>query len=252
LPKKWCKWSSYFGNTKPVAMAITLKMNLNDKLYLRDPQETKLGRKIIQYSILLIDEIGFEDFNFKKLAERIGSTEASIYRYFENKHRLLLFLLSWYWEWVKYRLEMATMNIEDPIRKLKIAISMIVDATVNSNSSIEYVNEVVLNRIVVSESTKGYHTKMVDVENKNGFFLTYKALNQALVKIIKEINPDFPYPNALCSTLMEMAKSQVYFAQHLPSLTDIKLKDGNFEAAEILLENFALGLLKSTHFEVKS
>lgn len=232
-------------------MAITLKMNLNEKLYLRDPQETKLGRKIIQYGILLIDEIGFEDFNFKKLAERIGSTEASIYRYFENKHRLLLFLLSWYWEWIKYRLEMATLNIEDPYRKLKIAISLIVDATSSSSSPIEYVDEVVLNRIVVSESTKGYHTKMVDEENKNGFFLTYKALNQSLVKIVKEINPEFPFPNALCSTLMEMAKNQVYFAQHLPSLTDIKLKDDNFAPAEILLENFALGLLKSSHFEAK-
>jgi AcrR family transcriptional regulator len=229
-------------------MAITLKMNLNDKLYLRDPQETKLGRKIIQFSILMIDEIGFEDFNFKKLAERIGSTEASIYRYFENKHRLLLFLLSWYWEWVKYRLEMMTMNVDDSIRKLKIAIAIIVDSAGNSNSSIEYVDEAVLQRIVVAESTKGYHTKMVDLENKNGFFLTYKALNKALVKIVKEINPSFPYPSALCSTLMDMARNQLYFAQHLPSLTDIEYKDGDYGQAEKLLYDFALGLLKSSHF----
>jgi hypothetical protein len=65
-------------------MAITIQMKLNEKLYLRDPQHTKLGRRIIQYSILLIDEIGFEAFTFKKLADRISSTEASVYRYFET------------------------------------------------------------------------------------------------------------------------------------------------------------------------
>lgn len=53
-------------------MAITIQMKLNERLYLRDPQDTKLGRKIIQHSILLIDEIGFEAFTFKKLADQIG------------------------------------------------------------------------------------------------------------------------------------------------------------------------------------
>ena len=70
-------------------MAIGIKMVLNDGLYQRDPQETVLGQKIIKHSIVLIDEIGFEAFNFKKLASCMKSTEASVYRYFENKHCLL-------------------------------------------------------------------------------------------------------------------------------------------------------------------
>ncbi len=74
-------------------MAIQFK--LNEKLFLRDPQQTKLGRKLIQQSIILIDELGFERYTFKKLAERIQSTEASVYRYFENKHKLMLYLFSW-------------------------------------------------------------------------------------------------------------------------------------------------------------
>ena len=75
-------------------MAIGIKISLNDRLYLRDPQETSLGKKIIQHSILLIDKVGFEAFNFKKLAQYMGSTEASVYRYFENKHLLLIYLVS--------------------------------------------------------------------------------------------------------------------------------------------------------------
>ena len=42
-------------------MAIGIKISLNEGLYLRDPQETPLGQGIIKHSILLIDEIGFED-----------------------------------------------------------------------------------------------------------------------------------------------------------------------------------------------
>ena len=40
-------------------MAIGIKITLNNALFLRDPQETALGKRIIKHSILLIDEIGF-------------------------------------------------------------------------------------------------------------------------------------------------------------------------------------------------
>ena len=83
-------------------MAVNIRISLNPGLYLKDPQESDLGRRIIKHSILLLEELGFEQFNFKKLAEAMGSTEASIYRYFENKHLLLIYLVSWYWEWLSY------------------------------------------------------------------------------------------------------------------------------------------------------
>jgi AcrR family transcriptional regulator len=229
-------------------MAITIQMKLNEKLYIRDPQDTKLGRKIIQYSILLIDEIGFEDFTFKKLAHKISSTEASVYRYFENKHLLLVYLLCWYWEWMKFRIEFNTMNLEDPKKKLQIALSVIADTT-KRNTSIEFVDEDVLHRIVVAESTKAYHTKMVDKENKHGFFLTYKALKQTISNIIKEIDPDFKYPKALASTLLEMANNHIYFALHLPSMTEIQVEDGNLSQVEKLLNDFAFGLICNEKIE---
>ena len=60
-------------------------------------------------------EIGFENFTFKKLGEQIGSNESSIYRYFESKHKLMLYLSSWYWAWIEYRLVFATNNINNPL-----------------------------------------------------------------------------------------------------------------------------------------
>lgn len=206
-------------------MAVGVQIQLNDKLFIRDPQETKLGKNIIKYSILLIDEIGFEQFTFKKLAERISSTEASIYRYFENKHNLLVYLLCWYWEWTAYMIEFATHNVSDPKLKLRHAIRAIIHSA-QRNVNIPFVDEDVLHKIVIAEGTKSYHTKTVDQENKAGFFATYKALAAKVGAIAKEINPAFSYPLALASTLLGMAYDHVYFADHLPRLTNIS-KDGN-------------------------
>lgn len=223
-------------------MAVTIQIKLNEKLYLRDPQDTKLGRRIIEHSILLIDQIGFEDFTFKKLADRIESTEASIYRYFENKHLLLLYLLCWYWEWVKFRIEFHTANIADASQKLRIALETIIDSAL-TNPSIDFVDEAVLHRIVISEATKSYHTKMVDHENDEGFFSTYKGLCKTLADIISEINPEYPYPRALASTLLEMSNDHVFFAEHLPSLTEVRIENNDLGQVKKLLGDFAFGLL---------
>ncbi|HEY0668656.1 MAG TPA: TetR/AcrR family transcriptional regulator, partial [Sphingobacteriaceae bacterium] len=102
-------------------MELSLKFNINPKLFLRNPEESDLGRKIIQHGIILVHKIGFELFTFKKLAKEVGSTEAGIYRYFENKHRLLLYIVDWYWSWQEYRLIFQTNNIDNAEEKLRIA-----------------------------------------------------------------------------------------------------------------------------------
>lgn len=222
---------------------ININLKINKKLYLRNPQETDLGRRIVQNSITLIDEIGLEQFTFRKLARRIGSAEASIYRYFENKHLLFVYLLNWYWEWMRFRINYNTLNIDDPIERLKIAIRVIVD-TANRNTFIEFVDEDILHRIVVSEGAKGYHTKTVDKENRDGFFLSYKSLCLAIAGIITEVNPNFEYPRTLASTLVETANNTIYFAEHLPRLTDIKYEPSNlFENVIHMLEQLAFGAL---------
>ena len=203
---------------------IKVSLDINEKLFLRDPQNTDLGRRILQYGLLLIDEVGFEQFTFRKLAARIGSTEASIYRYFENKNLLFIYLLNWYWEWMKFRIDFNTMNIDDPVKRLKVAIRIIVD-TARRNTDIDFIDEDVLHRLVVSEGTKGYHTKSVDEKNKDGFFLSYKFLCMKIADIMLEISPDFPYPRTLASTLIETANNTLYFAEHLPRLTDITYED---------------------------
>lgn len=222
---------------------INVHLKINSKLYLRDPQATDLGRRILQNSIILIDELGLDQFTFKKLAKRIHSTEASIYRYFENKHLLLVYLLNWYWEWMKFRIDFNTMNIDEPVEKLKIAINIIVD-TAKRNTSIPFIDEDLLYKIVVSEGTKGYHTKSVDEENKDGFFLSYKSLCLKIANLLEKINPNFPYPRTLASTLVETANNTIYFAKHLPRLTDIEYNKPNLCQNIIrMLRHLAFGAL---------
>lgn len=225
-------------------MSVGLRISLNKRLYHRDPQETALGQKIIKNSIVLIDKIGFEAFNFKKLASFMQSTEASVYRYFENKHMLLLYLVSWYWEWVSFLIDVNTMNVEDPKQRLSIIIQTLVSAS-KENPSIEYVNESILHRIIVSEASKAYHIKQVDEENEDGLFLNYKRLAQKVAGVVKEIKPEFTYPNALASTLFEMANNHIYFAQHLPKLTDVTVEQNNYSEVEKMLQYFAFALLEN-------
>lgn len=225
-------------------MAVSVQINVNENLYLRNPQESTLGKKIIKYSIELINEIGIESFTFKKLAKRIGSTEASVYRYFTNKHVLLVYLVSYYWEWVRFRIDFNTMNIEDPKRKLKTVINTIVD-TIRLATPADYIDRDALHRLVIFEGSKAYHIKGVDEENKQGFFKTLKELNTKIVGIILEVNPGFPYPKSLASDLLEMANNHHYYAEHLPSLTDIQLKNDNMEELEKMMEYFVFKLTDS-------
>jgi AcrR family transcriptional regulator len=203
-------------------MNITsIKINLTHKAYLRDPESTELGRRIIKESIILIDALGFEQFTFRKLASVLGSTEASIYRYFENKHKLLVYLVSWHWAWLDYNVLYQTNNMSDPRQRLSRAIDVITSSGTDDPTT-AHVNESALYRIVIAEASKVYLTKEVDHDNKDGYFLEYKRLCHHIAEMVLDINPDYPYPHALISTVMEAAHQQVFFAEHLPALTEIK------------------------------
>jgi len=221
---------------------MDIQFNLNESLYNKDPQESGLGKRILGHGIIMINDIGFESFNFRKLAEEIGSAEKSIYRYFENKHFLLLFLTSWYWEWVHYLITINIKNIEDPQRKLEIAIDNLVKAT-SENPVNKYINENLLHRVVINEGGKAYHINAIDEENKAGLFYSYKKLVKKVADIITEIDPKFKYSLSLSSNLFEMANNQIYFAEHLPKLSSIKSGKNQNEDLIDMLRLFSKNIL---------
>ncbi|WP_291119454.1 TetR/AcrR family transcriptional regulator [Flavobacterium sp. UBA6135] len=200
-----------------------LKVAISSKIYLKDPETSDLGKKIIEQSILLIDEIGFDNFTFKKLGEKIGSNESSIYRYFENKHKLLLYLTSWYWGWMEFKLVFTTNSISDPIEKLTKTI-IILTEDIKEDVTHPHINEVVLSRIVICEFSKSYLTKEVDEENKEGYFMFYKRVITRLIENITAIKPDYLYPKSLASMIVDGALHQHFLKNHFTSITDCSEK----------------------------
>ena len=208
---------------KKIFEPVKINIDVDAKLYLKDPNSSELGLQIIRHGIQMIDKIGFESFTFKKLAIRIGATEPSVYRYFESKHKMLLYLLTWYWNWMDYKVILATSNISSAEERLRIAIRLL-SAPIEKDPSFEHIDEEALYRLVVAESSKSYLIKEVDSVNEQGLFVSYKRLCNRVASIVKEINPDYRFPRALISTAIESSHDQKFFAEHLPSLTDVTQK----------------------------
>lgn len=197
-----------------------ISLQVCQQTFKKDPTSSELGMRILEGSIELIDEIGFEDFTFKKLGVRIQSTEASIYRYYESKQHLMAYLVSWYWSWMGYRLVFRLANIDDPFEKLKRSIQMITEK-IEKDSSFLFIDEVKLFRIVIQEASKTYMNKKVDETNRLGFYSDYKRFVQQVSNVILECKPEYRFPHMLVSTIIEGVHHQYFYAEHLPNLTDV-------------------------------
>src|SRR5688572_17292261 len=101
-------------------MGFQIRFSVNEKIYIRDPESSEIGKQIVKNSIDLIYSLGFEHFTFKKLAMEMASTEATVYRYFENKHRVLLYILNWYWSYMEYLVDFRLQNVADKKERLRI------------------------------------------------------------------------------------------------------------------------------------
>ncbi|QOD61405.1 TetR/AcrR family transcriptional regulator [Polaribacter haliotis] len=198
-----------------------LKISVPDKIFIKDPETSDLGRRIIENSIFLIDEIGFESFTFKKLGTKISSNESSIYRYFESKHMLLLYLSSWYWAWLEYKLVLETFSISNAYEKLEKAIITVTNKIIE-DSKYSHINETILYKIIVNESSKSFLTKEVDSKNKEGYFEIYKRLISRLNEMILGVKPNYKYSFSLASTILEGGLHQHFLQEHFPSLTNIE------------------------------
>jgi len=215
-------------------MAIIVKIAPNDHLYLRDPQASDLGKRILEHSCIELHRLGLEELTFKKLSKAIGCTEASVYRYFSSKHQLLQYLVAYYWDWVHFLIDTAIASLRAPEDRLRAAVKALTEP-MKTNPSVPYIDEQLLYQIALTEGQKAYHFKSIDVENDKGIFLGYKALTEKLADLVAEVNPKFPYPRALASSLFEMAHNHTYFAAHLPRLTDLNTgKDFKAELEKML------------------
>lgn len=206
---------------------------MNETIFLRDPEGSEVGRQMVKVAIDLIYQLGFEQFTFKKLAAAIGSTEATIYRYFENKHRLLLYIINWYWCYMEFLVVFNLQNVADKKEKLRIILQLLTHELPESSGQLDY-NKKYLNQIVINESSKVYLVKEVHEINKNKVFKAYKDLCSKIAESIADYKPGYKYPRSLSTTLIETAHAQQYFSTNLPRLTDAPAKNNSEFTSEFL------------------
>ena len=194
------------------------RVEVKGDIFHKDPFSSDLGRHVVGEGLRLLINLGFEQFTFKKLAQAIGCTESAIYRYFENKHKLLLYLHAWYWGYLEQNLVFAIANLDDAKKKLEIAVNILVNGPIFTKN--DFIDPISLRQVLTDESSKALMTKAVDEEDQMGCFDCYYKLGDRIAGIIREINPAYPYPKTLVSTVMESSLTQSYYAKHLPGLTD--------------------------------
>ena len=185
-------------------MILDVKIKMNSHLYLRDPEQSELGRKIVKTGLLLINQIGFEEFTFKKLAKEI--------------------------------------NTKDPKQKL-IKVIEVLARPEDSKHDSDFISEKEAYRLLMWEGSKAYLTRHVQDDNREMHFKPLKSLCAAIATIILEFRPKYKYPHSLASTLMETAYSQKFFMINLPSLTDYKDKK-DLNGLQKYLESIVFSILK--------
>ncbi|QSS96050.1 TetR/AcrR family transcriptional regulator [Psychroflexus sp. ALD_RP9] len=201
------------------SLLSNIRINISECLYVKDPESSKLGRRILSNSISLIDRLGFEEFNFKKLGQEIQSNESSIYRYFENKQKLLQYLSALYWGILEYRLVVETTAIQNPEERLYKAVE-IVTKNPQSISTQPHINLHNLRNIIIAEFTKSYHQKHVDEDNSEGSFSIYKRLVLRIAEMIQLVDSNFKFPKSLASTILDGALHQFFISAHFKSISD--------------------------------
>lgn len=224
-------------------MDVSINPRINSDIFLKNPMDSDLGKKIISSSVKMIDEVGFEKFNFKKLGSEIGSTEASIYRYFSNKHRVLIYMSAWYWEFLLYQIDVKTKEINDPKKKLELAINTLVNIP-SMAQKYSYLDMTMLQRIITEQFYKIVRTKKISVQNESGFFESYKRLCSALASLFNEIDGSFKYPMTMATAVVEMSINNTYCCSNLPSLTEIKCGVDQKGQIEMMIQYFCGRLLE--------
>jgi AcrR family transcriptional regulator len=222
-------------------MIQNIQIQLNEHLYLKDPMQSELGKAMLQKSVELIYEIGFEEFTFKKLSTTIPTTEATIYRYFENKQRLLQYLTNWYWSAMTIEYTYLTNNMLQAEQAINTGIELIIHPTKfmpqHPMLSIEK-----LFGIIINESNKSYLTTSIDEDNQLKLFKPYKDFCNILAASFLKYTPKFSFAHSLASTCVESILHQCYFMQHLPSLTDCKSNTGA-KGLQTFIKNLIFNML---------
>ena len=220
-------------------MVAALTVEVPSHLFIRDPLDTPLGKRVVTGAIQLIDEGGFETFTFKKLASEVKTTEASVYRYFANKHQLLSYLVHWYWGWLALRYRLQTTGHYEAVRRLRIALSVLCEGN-QRDDSIAHVNEATLHRIVLTHAAKA-RVKTTE-KNLPSPLHGMQTFADILLGLIKEISPTYKNPRALSLAVIGAARQLLRVVETENEMLEPRFSKDTTEVVNFL-EQFVLGMI---------
>jgi AcrR family transcriptional regulator len=85
----------------------------------REQQKESLGRIILDAAGELFLEQGYEGFSMRRVAERIGYSATTIYRYYEDKDDLLFAVVNEGFSEFARKLTEAAENVSNPVKRLE-------------------------------------------------------------------------------------------------------------------------------------
>lgn len=183
----------------------------------------------------MMNGIGLEAFTFKKLAERMGSTEMTVYHYFANKQRLLQYYYQVYWLWLATYCQQEGRALKDPMERLRGDIRAICGLWPEDARAAQF-DPRELRELVINEGSKSFLHKNVDSDNRLNLFKPYKDLCGHLASELKACSPRMRNARSFATTLVEMAHSLEFAMHHLPALTELSEKRDRKQLAAFLVD----------------
>lgn len=203
-------------------------------LALRDTA-TPVGARILSEGLVLMNRLGLEGFTFKKLADKAGCTEMTVYHYFANKQRMLQYFHQAYWLWLATHCQQEGRNLKDPWDRLRGDIAAICGIWPSDALAGQF-DPTALRALVVNEGSKSFLHKDVDADNKLRLFKPYKDLCAHIADEVKACAPRARSPRGFATTLVEMAHSLEFAMHHLPALTELSDKKDRKQLAAFLID----------------
>jgi len=213
---------------------VHLHLRPDTSLSLKDPEATELGRSMLIGGLELMNELGLEAFTFKKLADHIGCTEVSLYKYFPNKQRLLQYYFQLYWLWLRQVCGRLAERANDPREALEDVVEAICGVWPKELPQVQ-LDPQALRTLLIEEGMKSYLHKNVDQDNARRLFLPYKELSAFVAERLVACRADVPWPRSFATTVIEMAHSLPFAMEHLPSLTELSSRKDLKQLAQHLL-----------------
>ena len=204
-------------------------------LHLRDPSASAVGTRILTEGLVLMNDLGLEAFTFKKLADRAGCTEVTVYNYFHNKHRLLQYYFQLYWLWLDTHCQQEGRMLKDPMERVRGDIRALCGLWPKDVLAAQ-LDPFILRALVIVEGSKSFMHRNVDEDNKLKLFKPYKDLCAHIASELKACDKSCKQPRSFATTLIEMAHSLEFAMHHLPALTELSKRRDNRQLSEFLSE----------------